>query len=68
MKDEKLDEFLKKVVGLKTGEFSKRAGFPATTLRERWKNPKKRHEIIYLAVGFAAGNGEYANKLIKEFC
>ncbi|MGI2002075.1 hypothetical protein [Shewanella frigidimarina] len=68
MKTEKLDNFLKRVTGLKTGDFSKATKIPPTTLRERWNNPKKRSEVIYLAVGYSSNEGEDAINLIKEFC
>ncbi|GIU52508.1 hypothetical protein TUM4438_45430 [Shewanella sairae] len=68
MKNIKLDEFLKLTTNLKTGEFANLTGTAPSTLRRNWKIQSKRPEIIFLAVGVAANNGETARNLLKLYC
>ncbi len=64
----KLKVFINDVTELKVGDICKKMGIAESTLRDRWNNPKKRKEVIYLVVGYLANNQDLAKELIKTYC
>ncbi|MEM6250717.1 hypothetical protein [Shewanella vaxholmensis] len=67
MKDIKLKKFINDVTNLSVGEVCNKIEISESTLRHRWNSVDKRKEVIFLIAGFTAEQGNYAEKLIKNY-